>query len=186
MRRTAALGMGALALLTACAGAPGPEPAPSRGPAAAAPAAPVAAAPRPDWSKELPELLPGIRACLAGASGDAVGVTKAWPIGQSLTGVRVLSEGGERQDCVALADGSKVLLTEKVRANSRLAGERNPLFTPAAKRPPSSPCGRGAAARDASGGEVGWLTWDACREPGEIGPSARARPGRPARLPPQG
>jgi hypothetical protein len=180
MRGSAALGLGAIALLVACAGEPRPAP------RATVVAAPPPAPQRTDWSKGLSQLLPGIEACLAGAGGTPVGVTKAWPIGEELTGVRVLDAGGDRLDCVALADGRKVLLTEKVRASSRLAGERNPLFTPAVLRPPASPCADGATARDAAGGEVGWLTYDACSAPGGIGPSAGAAPAPPRRLPPQG
>lgn len=182
MRGVAALGMGALALLAACAGEPARAPQ-----AVAAASSPATPPPRPDWSRNLGQLLPGIRACLAGSGGRPVGVTKAWPIGQNLTGVRVLDQNGDRVDCVAVADGRKVLLTEKVRANSRLAGERNPLYTPAtAQRPASGPCLERAPVRDAAGAEVGWLTYETCRTPGEIGPSAGIRLPRSSRLPPQG
>ncbi|MEK0083361.1 hypothetical protein [Benzoatithermus flavus] len=183
MRGVAALGMGALALLAACAGGSARAPQP-QAVAAVSPATPPQ---RPDWSRNLGQLLPGIRACLAGSGGRPVGVTKAWPIGQNLTGVRVLDQSGDRLDCVAVADGRKVLLTEKVRANSRLAGERNPLYTPAtAQRPASGPCLERVPARDAAGTEVGWLTYETCRTPGEIGPSAGIGLPRSSRPPPQG
>jgi hypothetical protein len=178
MRGVAALSLSGLALLAACGGEPGQ---PSRAVAAA-----VAPPSRADWSTGLQQLLPGIRACLAGSGGSPIGVTKAWRIGQSLTGVRLLEQDGSRLDCVAEADGGRVLLTEKVRPASRLVGERNPLYTPTAQRPSGDSCVERTVARDDAGAEVGWLSYEACREPGFIGPSAGIKPSRPARLPRQG
>jgi hypothetical protein len=176
MGRVAALGILSLALLPACAAGTAP-PAPPRTAAAEAPA------PRPDWSTDLPGLLPGIRACLGEADGHAVAVTKAWPIATGLTGVRLLEPGGERLDCVAAADGAGVLLTERVWSVSRLPGERDPLFTPAsAAEPRHASCLQVATARDRAGDGVGWLSYDVCREPRAAGPSAELEePRRPAR-----
>jgi hypothetical protein len=47
-----------------------------------------------------------------------------------LAGVRVLRADGRRLDCVAAADGRRVVLTEPVVAGSRRAQEEAPLFTP--------------------------------------------------------
>jgi hypothetical protein len=169
MRRLAALSACGLALLaTACAGEP---PSPPRAVGSAE------LEPRSDWSTALPGLLPGIRACLAdpGAGGRAVGVTKAWPIGQQLTGVRVLREGGGCIDCVAAEGGERVFLTEPVLAASRLAGEQDPLFTPRSKARPTSPCLESSSAAE------GWLSYDVCRDPRPIGPAANHR--SPSRAP---
>jgi hypothetical protein len=178
MGRVAALGILSLALLPACAGGTAPPAAPRT--AAAETAAP---APRPDWSTGLPGLLPGIRACLGEADGQAVAVTKAWPIATGLTGVRLLEPGGQRLDCVAAADGAGVLLTERVWSVSRLPGEHDPLFTPAAAAEPRhASCQQVATARDRAGDGVGWLSYDVCREPRAAGPSAELNePRRPAR-----
>jgi hypothetical protein len=170
MRRLAVLGTCGLVLVaTACARAPEPPP--------RTVVAGNGLEPRPDWSTALPELLPGIRACLAdpGAGGRAVGVTKAWPIGQRLTGVRVLQEGGARVDCVAAQGGERVFLTEPVLAASRLPGEHDPLFTPGSKARPTSPCLESSSAAE------GWLSYDVCRDPRPIGPAADHR--APSRAP---
>ena len=167
MRRLAALSTCAILLLAACT----VEPHGTSGGTSAL-------EPRPDWSTALPQLLPGIRACLLDGGEDAVGVTKAWPIGLKLTGVRVLEEDGGRVDCVAAVGGDRVFLTERVPAASRLPGERDPLYTPAARRPPASPCLESTAAAE------GWISYDVCRDPRPIGQAAdRAPPPRMPALP---
>jgi hypothetical protein len=178
MSRCAALGAAGLLALAGCA-ASGDPPAPSRT------AARTVSEPRPDWATELPGLLPAIRACLDAFGQPAVGVTKAWPIAESLAGVRVLAPGGERLDCVAEAEGGDVLLTEKVWAASQLPGEREPLFTPESQsEPASSSCLSVSVARDTVGEDVGWLSYDVCRHPRPAGPSAEADV--PPRPPPGG
>jgi hypothetical protein len=174
MSRLAALGVVGLLALAGCAASDGP-PRPTR-----TAAAPVLE-PRLDWATELPQLLPAIQACLDASGRPAVGVTKAWPIAQSLAGVRILAPGGERLDCVAQAGGGDVLLTEKVWTVSQLPGEREPLFTPESQaEPASSPCLSVSVARDARGQDVGWLSYDVCRTPRPAGPSAEVRPARPS------
>lgn len=171
MWRLRPLGLAGLAVLAACAAAEAPP-----GNAHAA----LRAAPQPqaDWAVELPELLPAIEACLQDSGVAAVGVTKAWPIAENLTGVRLLAPGGERSDCVAVADGSGVVLTEKVWTVSQLTGERSPLFTPATgERPMGSQCLAVSAARDGAGEDVGWLSYDVCRQP----KSAALQPRPPAK-----
>ena len=172
----AALGAVGLVALAGCA-APGEQAEPMRAAARSAPD------PRPDWAIELPELLPAIQACLGAAGQPAVGVTKAWPMAESLAGVRLLAPGGERFDCVAEVQGGDVLLTEKVWTVSQLPGEREPLFTPVSQaQPASSPCIAVSVARDSGGDDVGWLSYDVCRQPRPTGPSARndAPPRAPA------
>ena len=169
MARLAAMGAVGILSLAACA-------APERAPA---PAARTVAEPRPDWSTELPDLLPAIQACLDAAEQPPLGVTKAWPIAEDLAGVRLLTPGGERVDCVAEAEGGDVILTERVWTVSQLPGEREPLYTPRSQgQPSSSACLAVAPARDAGGDDVGWLTYDVCRQPRPSGPSAEARPSR--------
>ena len=152
MRRAAALSSAILLVLTACA-------------TQQAERSHRALEPRVDWSAALPRLLPGIRACLAEGGSGTVGVTKAWPIGRDLTGVRLLEENGQRLDCVAVANGARVLLTERVREASKLPGEHDPLFTPADRDLPQSPCLASETAADAGGALVGWLSYDTCRDP---------------------
>jgi hypothetical protein len=167
MRRVAALGPAGLVLLLATCAAPEQSATPARV------ATRSALEPRPDWTTELPRLLPGIQVCLREAGQPAVGVTKAWPIGEDLTGVRLLTAGGERLDCVAGVNGGRILLTERVWTVSQLPGEREPLFTPApAEAPPTSACLAVSAARDRTGTDVGWLSYDVCRQPRPSGPSA--------------
>ena len=104
----------------------------------------------------------------------AVGVTKAWTIGDKLAGVRILKPGGERLDCVAELDGSDILLTERVWTVSQLPGEHEPLFTPGpTKAPSSNSCTTVSVARDAVGRDIGWLSYDVCRQPRPTGPSAQ-------------
>lgn len=167
MRRKVVLGgMGFLLLLGACA----PATAPMRRPAPE---------PRTDWSLALPHLLPAIRTCLAGAE-DAVGVTKAWPIGHHrLAGVRILRPDGTRLDCIAADDGRKIILTERVRPTSSLPGERDPLFTPQEREPPRSPCLKTAAALDGTGRAAGWVSYDICRDPRPVARSGEEAPSAP-------
>jgi hypothetical protein len=168
MRRVAAVGMAGLALVAACTG-PQEAAAPPRATTAGS-----ALEPRPDWSMELPALLPGIKTCLAESGQPAVGVTKAWAIGDKLAGVRILKPGGERLDCVAELDGSDILLTERVWTVSQLPGEHEPLFTPGpTKAPSSNNCTTVSVARDAVGRDIGWLSYDVCRQPRPTGPSAQ-------------
>lgn len=165
--------MAGLAALAACAGA---EPRPGTGRAALQPLS------QSDWASDLSGLLPAIEACLQDSAVSAVGVTKAWPIAEDLTGVRLLAPDGERVDCVGVADGSGVVLTEKVWTVSQLAGERSPLFTPAsAPRPSASQCVSVSAVRDGAGQAVGWLSYDVCRQPRVVPPSAAIQPGPPTR-----
>lgn len=174
MGRVAAWGVLAAMAVAGCA-APEPPPPSARSVTGAA------LEPRPDWATDLPELLPAIRACLDTGEQTPVGVTKAWPIAENLAGVRLLTPGGERVDCVAEAAGGDVLLTERVWTVSQLPGEREPLFTPSSQaRPTSSACLSVAVARDARGDDVGWFTYDVCRQARAAGPSADARPARPA------
>jgi hypothetical protein len=177
MSRSAALGAVGLIAITGCA-APHDPAAPARAAARMTPDQ------RPDWAIELPELFPAIRACLTTAGRPAVGVTKAWPMAESLAGVRLIAPGGERFDCVAEADGGNVLLTEKVWTVSQLPGEGEPLFTPGSQaQPASSPCIAVSVARDSVGADVGWLSYDVCRLPRTAGPSAR-NDAQPLSLPP--
>lgn len=138
------------------------------------------AAERPGWSAELPELLPAIRTCLATTGGDAQGVTRAWPMAGDLAGVRLLRPGGDRLDCVAAADGRRVILTEAVVPGSRRADESTPLFTPPDREPPRGRC---LATVPAVVGEerVGWLSFAACAgEDGAVaGTTAEAEAARP-------
>lgn len=166
MRRAAALGTSGLVLLAACAGDPSPPP---------RAAASEDLEPRPDWSADLPQLMPAVTACLAHVEDGArpVGVTKAWPMGFGLVGVRLLEPDESRVDCVAAVDGARVLLTEHVHPGSRLQGERDPLFTPATREPPKSPC------LESSRVDQGWLSYDICRTPRPLGPAASRPPTRP-------
>jgi hypothetical protein len=167
--------MAGLAVLAGCAGA---EP---HGAAETSVSRPLSQQ-QPDWAADLSVLLPAVEACLQDSAVVAVGVTKAWPIAEGLTGVRLLTQGGERIDCVAVADGSGIVLTEKVWTVSQLAGERAPLFTPAsAQRPSESQCLSVSVARDGIGQVVGWLSYDVCRQPRAALPSAAVEPGSPKR-----
>lgn len=165
MRRVTWLGVIASLPLAACAEAPEPPRSLASG---------TMPEPRADWSTGLPRLLPGIRACLADNGGGAVGVTKAWPMGLRLVGVRVLRGAGERVDCVAAEDGDRVFLTERVPSASRLPGENDPLFTPSSREPPGRGCQEIAAITD------GWLSYDVCRDPRPVGSAARRQPSSPA------
>lgn len=137
----------------------------------------------PGWSVELASLLPAIRACLA-ADGAAAAVTGAWPMARDLAGVRILRADGGRSDCVAAADGRRVVLTEPVPAGSRRTLEEAPLFTPRDRgEPPRGPCV--ATVPAVVGAErVGWLSYTApaatC-DVGQVGPtpSAGRRGGSP-------
>lgn len=133
---------------------------------------------RPDWSTALPELLPGIRACLTDAGAAAAGVTKAWPITTGLTGVRVLKADGARYDCIATNDGRAVILTEPVRSLSHLEGESDPLYTPSAAPPSHAACVETNPVEAAGNG--GWLSYDDCSQPRAVKPSAEVDPPRQA------
>lgn len=175
MWRLGPLGMAGLAVLAGCAGA---EPHRVAGMTAPQPRTQQ----QSDWATDLSGLLPAIEACLQDSTVSPVGVTKAWPIAEDLTGVRLLTPGGERVDCVAVADGSGIVLTEKVWTVSQLAGERSPLFTPtSANRPSASQCLSVSVAHDGAGQVVGWLSHDVCRQPRAARPSAAIEPRPPAK-----
>ena len=166
MRPVWKLGMLGLIVIGACS----PDTIPARRATASA------LEPHPDWSMALPQLLPAIRACLANESSAGVAVTKAWPITSGLTGVRVQKANGDRVDCIATENGRGVLLTEPVRTASRLEGERDPLFTPGAAKPPRASCVETSSTQDASGADVGWLSYDTCDAPRPVKPSAEIDP----------
>lgn len=168
MRPVLGWGMFGLVALAGCS----PDVTASRHPSA------VAFEERPDWSTALPELLPGIRTCLANAGAAAAGVTKAWPITAGLTGVRVLRTDGSRYDCIATDDGRGVILTEPVRSLSHLEGESDPLYTPSAAEPTHAACVETNPA-DGDGG-TGWLSYDDCSRPRAVKPSAEVDPPRQA------
>lgn len=158
--------LGALVLVAACSS----DVAESRH------ASTVAFEEKPDWSAALPELLPGIRACLADSGATGAGVTKAWPITAGLTGVRVLRTDGTRYDCIATDDGRGVVLTEPVRASSHLEGESAPLYTPSPDEPAHAACIETNPVEE--DGEAGWLSYDDCSQPRAVKPSAEVEPPR--------
>ena len=152
----------------------------------ARPGANAAAPPEPGWSFELATMQPAIRACLA-ENGTAAAVTRAWPMANDLAGVRVLRADGGRLDCVAAADGRRVVLTEPVVAGSRRAQEEAPLFTPRGGEPPRGPCV--ATVPAVVGAErVGWLSYAACDGNGArtgVGGTSASRAPAPRAAPPR-
>lgn len=129
----------------------------------ALPVADLAAKPDFDWSRDLRELLPAIRSCLAKVAGRGAIVVKAWPMARARTSVRLLGPGGDRVDCIAPADGGPV---EKMGMVGDVAlplpGEGRPMFVPALHEPPIQTCTEVERVLDDSGRLVGWLVYRHC------------------------
>ena len=128
------------------------------------------------WAEVLPAIMPAVGSCLAAGGAEAVSVSRAAAIGNDLAVVRVLKRDGARSDCVAIADGDRVLLTEPVPARSRQDGEGRPLFTPAGRTPPQGPCYSTQPAVNVKG----WFSYDHCAVAEAAAPGAKAQHRRPA------
>jgi hypothetical protein len=121
---------------------------------------------RPNWASYLPELIPAIDACLARAGARTARVTTASALADGEVAVRVRARDGERNACVAAADGARVEAFEPILDTDRLGGEGDPEFVRAFGEdpapPPANRCGAGAEARDAAGVLLGWLLRQSC------------------------
>jgi len=81
----------------------------------------------PDWSRQLPDLLPAIEACRAQAAPGSV-VLSAWPMNHGLGGSRWRSPSGEARDCLADLTGARVDSWWPARDDGK--GDGDPIFVP--------------------------------------------------------
>lgn len=124
------------------------------------PIADAAAKPVEDWSRLLPDLLPGLRRCLAVLGSDWAAVVAAWPMNHGLIGARLRESEGESWDCVAEATGQGIARLEVVRPDSPpLRSEGDPIFLLDRGQPPPSACARTERVLDAADRLAGWLRY---------------------------
>lgn len=114
-----------------------------------------------DWSRDLPNLLPAIRACVRSPDMTAEQVLKAWPMNRGMVGVRIAAEDGGTVDCTATT-GGRVETVETLAADAApLPGQGEPVFLPGRTTPPDIDCGRLERVSGAQGQEAaGYLLYD--------------------------
>jgi len=118
-----------------------------------------------DWSHSLLQLLPAIEICLRQAQGPNPRITRAWPLNQSMVGVRLRDGAGGWWDCITQGYGAnaRVALFDAVPADEEpLPGESEVIFTSAEQLPPAGGCYRHERVLDDDGTTLGWLSYDIC------------------------
>jgi uncharacterized membrane protein len=152
-------------LLTGCCTADG-ETAPATAPSGPvdAPEAHLERKAPDDWSRQILELLPAIRACLAETPGPVARVIKAWPMNRGMVGARTRDDNGNHWNCVAPAEGGEVSIFAKVPEGSKIIpGETRIVFTPVPQAPPMDSCQEHERISDPKTGSLlGWLSYDVC------------------------
>jgi hypothetical protein len=113
-----------------------------------------AAAQGPPWWDHLRDLMPALRACLAGRPGAMV--VEAWPMNHGLALARVRLADGTRDDCVADLGSGTVERRDPVPEGSRLPGEGLRAFMLERR------CVDAMRVDASDGRELGWLAYPAC------------------------
>jgi uncharacterized membrane protein len=131
--------------------------------AALAPVADAATKPEADWARFLPDLLPGIRRCVARLGEAADRVVKAWPMNHGMMLARIAAPGGMRQDCVVEIGGKRRIdRIDPVTAQTPpLPDEGKPVFLPFRDPAPLVTSGRLERVLDAQRRLRGWLHYPA-------------------------
>jgi len=131
--------------------------------AKAAPVANSAKKSEDDWSRFLPDLLPGMNFCLTRDGNKSKWISKAWPMNQGMGLVRVVQTDGKSVDCVAdLTGRGKIQIDPVNPADPPLPNVGNPLYYPARDMPPMVACGRLERVLDKRGTLAGYLHYDPC------------------------
>lgn len=113
-----------------------------------------AAAQGPPWTDHLSDLMPALRACLAGQQGAMV--VMAWPMNHGLALARLRQPDGARQDCVADLGTGRVERRDPVPADSHMPGEGLRAFMLERR------CVDAQRIDAPDGRELGWLAYQAC------------------------
>jgi len=95
----------------------------------------TAAGAEQDWTAVLPDLLPGVRACIAASEKPVARVSVARPMNHGLAFVRLVDIGGARADCRVDLGSGTVESIDPVEGDAMLPGEDAPAFIPAAPAP---------------------------------------------------
>ena len=107
--------------------------------------------------------MPAIRACLGQEVGHLPRVIKAWPMSKGMAGVRLQNLDAGRHQCIAAADGAAIDRVELLAFDApALAGESNPIFTPADGAYPGGACFSHERVEVGAGRFLGWLSTRTC------------------------
>jgi len=115
-----------------------------------------------DWARLLPELLPAMNVCLAGAAGRAKWIAHAAPNGQGAASVRIVETSGSAVDCEVSLDGKGPARSAPVPSDALVLPPGQPLFYPAREPPPMVSCGKLERVGTRSGAIAGYLHYDPC------------------------
>jgi uncharacterized membrane protein len=115
-----------------------------------------------DWSRLLPELLPAMNVCLAGAAGRAKWIAHAAPNGHGAVAVRIVENSGNVVDCEVDMDGRGPARSSPVPSDAPALPPGQPIFYPAREPPPMVSCGRLERVGTRNGGVAGYLHYDPC------------------------
>ena len=127
------------------------------------PVADLAALDSDAWARNLFELLPALRACLARTGGRGARVTYAWTMDDGTVGVRLRNAVGGWFECVASRDGAAVERFDTLTtADFPLQHENELVFTPEGQSPPSGNCYEHERVVDDRGRLIGWLSFNTC------------------------
>lgn len=119
-------------------------------------------APVDRWSNYLAEYLPAIDACLVEMAGNADHVSLAYTLAGGATGIRLVDRDGASWECATREDGARVNSLRPISAADAVLGEGDPIFVRSAMPDAARSCYVFESVRDAAGGLIGALGYDAC------------------------
>lgn len=114
---------------------------------------------RPTWATVLPELVPGIDACLTRARSARV--TYASEIDEGRISVRLRGGDGSRVECV-VGSGGAIEVFEPLTDSDRRPGEGDPEFQRGGQQPAARTCRSSEEAIGRDGQPIGWLVRRTC------------------------
>jgi uncharacterized membrane protein len=114
-----------------------------------------------DWSRLLPDLAPGIGACINDGGVPVASVARAAPLETGRASVLLRSTDGSLQTCTVDLATRKVESIQAL-AGTPPAGTDRPRLLPAREQPPLVTCGRLERALDERGQLTGYLHYEPC------------------------
>tara|TARA_R110000868_G_scaffold11201_3_gene54963 strand:+ start:5356 stop:6192 length:837 start_codon:yes stop_codon:yes gene_type:complete len=114
------------------------------------------------WSNYLAEYLPAIDACLAEMDGNADHVSLGYTLSGGTTGIRMVDRDGVSWECATREDGAHVNSLRSISPADAVLGEGDPIFVRSAMPDAVRSCYVFESVRDARGGLIGALGYDAC------------------------
>lgn len=114
-----------------------------------------------DWSRLLPDLAPGIGACINDGGLPVASVARAAPLEDGRASVLLRSTDGSLQACTVDLATRKIESVQSL-ASMTPAGTDRPRLLPAREQPPLVTCGRLERALDERGQLTGYLHYEPC------------------------